>query len=149
MDIRESFLPLLGTWTGLEQQEGSPWAPAAGARASMVFRLDVEATVVVQDYRQVREDGAEFTAHGVLQPVPGASTVQWWLFDSYAQPPVVAVGGWAAGELVLEKTTARGVARHRFRPTGDRLDYDIALRLGEEAAWSPFLSGRYRRVSGH
>jgi hypothetical protein len=149
VDLRESFLPLLGTWTGLEQQEASPWAPAAGARASMVFRLDVAGTVVVQDYRQLREDGAELTAHGVLQGLPGTDTVQWWLFDSYGQPPVVAVGGWADGELVLQKATDDGAARHRFRPAGDRLDYAIAVRLAGAADWSPFLQGRYRRVSGH
>ncbi len=149
MDLRESFLPLLGTWTGLEQQEASPWAPAATARASMVFRLDVAATVVVQDYRQVRSNGGELTAHGVLQGVPGTSSVHWWWFDSYGEPPVVARGGWAMGVLVLEKTTPEGTAEHRFRPTDDRLDYQIRLRLGGAAVWSPFLTGRYRRVSGH
>jgi hypothetical protein len=147
--MKESFLPLLGTWTGLEQQEASPWAPAAGARASMVFRLDVDATVVVQDYRQVRTDGAELTAHGVLQALAGTSTVQWWLFDSYGQPPVVAAGAWTGDELVLEKTTGRGTAQHRFRAAEDRLDYQILLRLGDALGWSPFLTGRYQRVSGH
>ena len=147
--MRASFLPLLGTWTGLEQQHASPWAPASSARASLQFRLDVEATVVVQDYRQVRADGAEFTAHGVYQQVPHADDVQWWLFDSYAEPPVVATGRWADGELALEKTTANGTARHRFRPAGDQLEYEITVRLGDAAAWSPFLTGRYRRVSGH
>ncbi|WP_375423590.1 DUF1579 domain-containing protein [uncultured Friedmanniella sp.] len=149
MDLRTTFLPLLGSWTGLERQEASPWAPAAGTRASIVFRLDVAGTVVVQDYRQVREDGVELTAHGVLQGVPNALTVRWWLFDSYGQPPVAADGGWADGALVLEKTTATGSARHRFRPTADRLDYEIEVRPGGAADWSPFLSGRYRRVSGH
>ncbi len=142
-------MPLLGTWTGLEQQHPSPWSPATTARASLVFRLDVGATVVVQDYRQVRADGPELTAHGVFQALPGSDRLQWWLFDSYAEPPVVATGDWADGELTLEKTTANGTARHRFRPTGDDLGYEITLRLGTATGWAPFLTGRYRRVSGH
>ncbi len=32
----------------------------------ITFRYDVGGTVVVQDYRQVRADGAELTGHGVF-----------------------------------------------------------------------------------
>src|SRR5215210_7462164 len=64
------FLPLLGNWTGLEKQEASPWAPATTARASFVFKLDVAGTVVVQDYRQVRADGAEFLGTACSWPSP-------------------------------------------------------------------------------
>ena len=56
-------------------------------------------SVVVQDYRQVREDGMEFYGHGVF--LAQGDEVWWWFFDSYGEPPVPAVGGWVDGELAL------------------------------------------------
>ena len=53
----------------------------------IVFKLGVQGQAVVQDYRQVRSDGAEFSAHGVLMILDGDSRIGWWLFDSYGQPP--------------------------------------------------------------
>lgn len=143
------FGPLLGTWTGAERQEASPWAPATTTRASMVLRLDVDATVVVQDYRQVRADGGELTGHGVFLAEPGTDRLLWWFFDSFAQVPVPASGGGQRGELVLDKTTASGTARHRFRAAADQLDYEIMLRLTGTREHEPFLTGRYRRLTGH
>ena len=64
--LRELFLPLLGNWTGIEQQAASPVAPATTARAMIVFKLDVGDQVVLQDYRQVRADQVEFSGHGVF-----------------------------------------------------------------------------------
>jgi len=147
--MRDRFLPLLGHWTGLEEQEASPWAPASSARASFVFKLDVAGTVVVQDYRQVRADGGERVGHGVFLAEPGTEQVLWWFFDSYAQPPVPGTGVWQGPELVLETVSAEGRAQHRFRAVDDELDYQILVRLGPVEEWAPFLSGRYRRVSGH
>lgn len=150
MSLRELFWPLLGSWTGTEEQAESPWAPAGAARAMVVFKLDVADRVVLQDYRQVRADGAEFTAHGVfLLTDADRSTVGWWLFDSYGEPPVPATGGWSDGELVLEKSTARGVARHTFAVAADRLTYRIETRLGDAPDFTDFLTGTYARISGH
>ena len=75
-------------------------------------------------------------------------TVSWWLFDSYALPPVPATGGWRDGELVLTKTTERGRAEHRFGLDGDDLTYAIDLTVGDTGP-QPFLRGRYRAISGH
>jgi hypothetical protein len=147
--MAQLFLPLLGTWTGLEKHEASPRAPATSARASFSFKLDVAATVVVQDYRQVRADGAELLGHGVFLAEPGTERVLWWFFDSDAQPPVPAPGAWHGPELVCERVADRGRAQHRFRAVDDRLDYRVLLRLGDTEAWSPFLTGTYRRISGH
>lgn len=134
----------------MEEQAASPWAPATPARAMITFKLDVGDTVVLQDYRQVRADGGEFTGHGVFMSVdPDVDSVRWWFFDSYGQPPEPANGGWQAGELTVSKETPRGVARHRFSVLEDRLRYAIEVRLGDAAAFSPFLTGTYRRISGH
>lgn len=149
MDLREQFWPLLGNWAGMEEQAASRWAPPATTRAMLTFKLDVADRVVVQDYRQVRADGSEFTGHGVFLLDPESEQVLWWLFDSYAQVPVPAAGGWDRGELVLTKTTPRGRAEHRFLVVGDELRYRIQLQLADAAELAPFLSGTYHRISGH
>ena len=147
--MRDQFLPLLGQWTGLEEQEGSRGAAATSARASFVFRLDVAGTVVVQDYRQVRADGGELVGHGVFCAEPGTEQVLWWFFDSNARPPLPATGVWQGPELVLERDSGADHAQHRFRPRGDELDYEVLVHQGPAQEWAPFLRGRYRRMSGH
>ncbi|HEY5821126.1 MAG TPA: DUF1579 domain-containing protein, partial [Propionibacteriaceae bacterium] len=149
VSLREAFWPLLGNWTGVEEQAASPWAPASSARAMVTFKLDVGDAVVVQDYRQVRADGAEFSAHGVFMLDPAGAPILWWLFDSAGQPPAVAEGEWSSSTLTLTKHTPRGAAWHRFTVDGDELAYAIEIQLGEDPVRSRFLTGRYRRISGH
>jgi hypothetical protein len=154
--LRELFLPILGNWTGIEEQAASPWASATSARAMIVFKMDVNDQVVVQDYRQVRADREEFSGHGVFMidsaelKSPGSGTpILWWFFDSYGCPPQAAHGGWQDGELIMQKTTSRGMAEHRFAVADDQLSYRIRLRLEGAEAVEDFLSGTYRRISGH
>jgi hypothetical protein len=154
--LRELFLPMLGNWTGVEQQAASPWAPATTARAMIVFKLDVVDQVVVQDYRQVRADRGEFSGHGVFMidktdetPPAQQMPILWWFFDSEGDPPRPARGGWHDDELILEKITPRGVAEHRFAVVDGQLSYRIRLRLGQATELEDFLSGTYRRISGH
>jgi hypothetical protein len=149
VELDQLFQPLLGNWTGIEEQAASPWAPASQARAMMVLKLDVQGRVVVQDYRQVRADGAEFSGHGVFMGESGTDQVRWWFFDSYGEPPEPAFGRWQHGELVIDKVTPRGTARHQFRVADGQLHYAIDLQLLDADAQSRFLTGRYVRVSGH
>ena len=156
MGLRELFLPLLGNWTGVEQQEASAWGPATTARAMIVFKLDVSDQVVVQDYRQVRADHGEFSGHGVFMidkaegtlPAP-RGPILWWFFGSDGNPPRPARGGWHDDELILEKVTPRGAAEHRFAVVDGQLSYRIRVRRSEAAELQDFLSGTYRRISGH
>jgi hypothetical protein len=156
VELRELFLPVLGNWTGIEQHAARPAAPATTSRAMIVFKLDVRDQVVLQDYRQVRADHAEFTGHGVFmidkaERTPQASEVPilWWFFDSDGDPPQPANGGWQDGELILEKITRRGLAEHRFAVVDGQLNYRIRVSLGKTAELEDFLSGTYRRISGH
>lgn len=143
VDLARRFLPLLGTWTGLERLEAAGATPTT-ARASLALRLDVASTAVVSDYRQVRDDGAEMSAHGVFRAGPGPGQVRWWLFDSAGGPPVVATGGWEEDALVLEQSGRR----HRLRASGDHCEQQVCLR-SSDGSWHPVMSGRYRRMSGH
>ena len=141
MDLAARSLPLLGTWTGLERLSAADGATTT-ARASLVLRLDVGGTAVVADYRSVRADGAELSAHGVLR-VTGPEEVTGWLFDSAGGAPAVLTGRLDDAGLELH---GHG-RRHRLRGAGDTLEQEVA-RSGD-GGWSPRLEGRYRRLSGH
>jgi hypothetical protein len=154
--LRELFLSVLGNWTGVEQHAASPVGPATTARAMIVFKLDVSDQVVLQDYRQVSADHAEFSGHGVfmIDRADGTATasqmpILWWFFDSEGYPPQPARGGWHADELILEKSTPQGIAEHRFAVANALLSYRIRLQLNDAAEPEEFLSGTYRRISGH
>jgi hypothetical protein len=154
--LRELFLPMLGNWTGVEQLAASPLAPATTARAMIVFKLDVVDQVVVHDYRQVRADHAEFSGHGVFMidrtgviSATQQEPILWWFFDSEGYPPQPAHGGWHDGELILEKITPGGTAEHRFAVADGQLSYRIRVRPGQAGELQDFLSGTYRRFSGH
>ncbi|WP_204911045.1 DUF1579 domain-containing protein [Microlunatus spumicola] len=149
MSLAERFWDLLGNWSGVEEQAASPWAPAAGARAALTFKLDLAGTAVLQDYRQVRDDGGELLAHGVfLADEDDPGTELWWLFDSVDHAPEPAHGAWSGRTLSLVRRTLRGTAWHRFDLGDDRLAYAIDVALGDQDP-APFLRGRYERVSGH
>ena len=171
VSLAESFWDLLGNWSGVEELSASPWSDTGTARAAMVFKLDLGGTAVVQDYRQVREDGVEarerqradlsggrggsspltteLLAHGVLLADPAdPAVVLWWLFDSYGQAPEPARGRWTGSTLELARPSPRGRVHHRFELGADVLTYAIDVAPdGQEVA--PFLRGRYARVSGH
>jgi hypothetical protein len=154
--LRELFLPLLGNWTGIERQAASPWAPATTARAMIVFKLDVSDQIVLHDYRQVDADQTEFTGHGVfmidsadVMSPTSRMPILWWFFDSYGYPPEPAHGAWQDGELIMRKNSPRGMAEHRFATAGGQLSYRIRVRIDDAAEWEDFLSGIYRRISGH
>ncbi|WP_091184655.1 hypothetical protein [Microlunatus flavus] len=149
MSVAELLWDLLGNWQGVEEQSASPFAPAATTRAMLTFKQDLAGTAVLQDYRQVRDDGAEFLAHGVFLAGPSSpDAVLWWLFDSAAQAPEPAPGTWAGRHLALVRRSPRGSAHHDFRLDGRRLAYAIDLELADQPR-TPFLRGRYERVSGH
>lgn len=62
--------------------------------------------------------------------------------------PPVARGTWDAGRLALVRTTVRGSAHHLFALEGEQLAYAVDLELTGQPR-TPFLRGRYARVSGH
>jgi hypothetical protein len=154
--LRDLFLPLLGNWTGVEQQAASPGGPATAARAMIVFKLDVGDQVVVQDYRQVSADRAEFSGHGVFMidradpPATAPRTpILWWFFDSEGYPPQPAHGAWSDGELIMHRPMRRGIAEHRFAFADEQLSYLIRVNLDNAAEPEELLRGMYRRFSGH
>ena len=96
MSLRELFWPLLGNWTGVEQLSAG-----GTARTMITFKLDVADHVVLQDYRQVRDNGAELTGHGVFLIDPVTFDLLWWFFDSSGIPPTPLRGLRIGRELVI------------------------------------------------
>ena len=142
----DALKAFVGDWTGTEELAASPWAPASTARAECEYRLALNGFAVIQHYRQQREDGTEFLGHNVFTADPGTGETLWYGFDSYGFPPESAArGSWTGATLTLEKTTARGVARHRLTPDGGTLTHEIDVRMGENGAFTPFLRARYTR----
>jgi len=128
VSLRELFWPLLGNWTGVEQL-----ADAGTARAMITFKLDVADRVVLQDYRQVRADGAELSGHGVFLVDPDTAELLWWFFDSSGTPPTPLRGAWAERTLVL----------------GPQREHRLWLDDGRLRRMAPCLEGTYQRISGH
>ena len=128
MSLRELFWPLLGNWTGVEQL-----ADAGTARAMITFKLDVADRVVLQDYRQVRADGAELSGHGVFLVDPDTAELLWWFFDSSGTPPTPLRGLQSDGQLVL----------------GANQEHRLWLDDGRLRRMAPGLEGTYQRISGH
>ena len=99
------------------------WDPGSTARAMIVFKLDVGDQVVVQDYRQVRADRAEFSGHGVFmidndrgdfsssagRPSFGGSSTPMAIRRSRR----TAAG--TSDELIMQKIDAAGSSRASFR----------------------------------
>jgi hypothetical protein len=49
----------------------------------------------------------------------------------------------------MHKTTPRGMAEHRFAIADGQLSYRIRVQLHDDEELEDFLSGTYRRFSGH
>ena len=148
MDLRGLFGPMLGRWTGAEHQEATPEAPATSTRAMMIIKLDLADTVVLQEYRHVREDGGELAGHGIFQAA-GPEELAWWFFDSNGGPPATALGRWRDDALTLVRPTPTGTAQHLFSVRDD----DLHCRITQQAAGGGepqlLLTARYERISGH
>jgi hypothetical protein len=145
----DALKAFVGDWTGTEELAASAWAPASTARAECDYRLTLNGFALIQQYRQHREDGSEFLGHNVFTADPQTGETLWYGFDSYGFPPESpARGDWTGTTLILEKKTARGVARHRLTPDGDTLTHEIDVRMGEDHEFSPFLRAWYTRKTG-
>jgi hypothetical protein len=99
----------------------------------ITFKLDVADRVVLQDYRQVRDDGGELSGHGVFLLDPLTADLLWWFFDSSGTPP----------------TPLRGLATDGTLVFGSHRQHRLWLDSGSLRRTAPRLEGTYRRISGH
>jgi hypothetical protein len=143
----EALTALVGDWVGKEEVAESPWASASTASARASYRVALHGFAVVQEYRQLREDGTDFLGLNVFTVDPATGETLWYGFDSYGFPPdSPARGRWSGDVLTLEKRTERGVARHRFTVGEGWLRHEIDIRMGDAPEFAEFLRAVYARV---
>ena len=144
----EKLASLVGRWTGITEVFPNPWGPSGPAQGEWTFRLDLGGFNLIHDYREQRENGYRFEAHGVLTVDPASQEVVWFWFDNYGFPPLApARGQWALSTLTLEKATPRGEARSVFGLTGELLTYEVSSRLPGVREFAPVMKGTFRRKS--
>ena len=114
----------------------------------MILKLDLADTVVLQEYRHVREDGGELAGHGIFQAA-GPDEIAWWFFDSNAGPPITALGRWRDDALTVIRPTPTGTAQHEFSVRDDHLHCRITHQGTGGGEAQLFLTARYERISGH
>ncbi|HEX8123730.1 MAG TPA: hypothetical protein VF549_20940 [Solirubrobacteraceae bacterium] len=143
MSLDASLAPLLGSWSGEEQLAATPWTTAGLAAATIEF-TEAPAGAVLQRYRQVRDEQETLAGLGILDLSDGNIRHFWW--DSLGQQPDgPAIGRATDGEIVVERTSARGTNRTRMVVDRDRLVYEVAFAPpGQEP--QVVVSGRYRRA---
>ncbi|KRA70488.1 hypothetical protein ASD89_14130 [Caulobacter sp. Root656] len=134
VEARSRLRRLVGIWDGAGQVHPNPFGPDGPTSGRWTFRMDPDAISLIGDYAEERAGGSRFHGHGVLTIDPERLDVIWFWFDTYGFPPTApARGGWEGDQLILEKTTPRGVGRTLFRVDGDRLMHEASSRLaGEE-----------------
>ena len=134
----------------------------------ITFKLDVADRAVLQDYRQVRDDGAELVGHGVFLADPATAGLLWWFFDSARDPrrtrcvARVPTASWVLGprgehrfwisDDQLRPARAPGILRRAtaasYRPLRPRRESRTALTQTAQVKSSCVALGRVARDSG-
>jgi hypothetical protein len=142
----EKLASLVGRWTGISEVFPNPWGPSGPAEGEWIFHLDLGGFNLIHDYREQRENGYRFEAHGVLTVDPDSQMVVWFWFDNYGFPPLSpARGQWTDSTLTLQKSTARGDARSVFILGDERLTYEVSSRVTGASDFSPVMKGMFHR----
>ena len=100
------------------------------------------------DHGQRRNGKTIFEAHARLTWDVETSQYAMAWFDSFGfVPPSLARGDWIGSDLVLIRTSPRGMARHTFTFTGvDVLATRVENSFDGGATWSVVMTGNYRRM---
>ena len=135
---------LIGRYVGAESMYASTWAPAGRATSTITGAAELGGSLVVQRYTQYRDDTMSFASVGVWMTDPATGEFLYYAFDSAgfpAEPP--ARGGWQNGDVVLERTTARGSSRLVVRSTADGWSWSKAFRAPGARDWSPMQDATF------
>jgi hypothetical protein len=143
LDERLEFL--VGELHGPERMHATQWAPAGTARGRVRGEVDVDGRVLVQHQVQERAGEELFRAVNVFMVDP-AGRVLLYPFDSVGHPPESpAVGSWHDGDLVFERSSARGSARTTYTPTADGYAWSRQFRSPGDDRWQPMIEGTLTR----
>lgn len=146
--LRARLEALEGEWTGEETLHPTPWAPGGRARGHWTFRKDSSGRYLVHDYREEREDGAPFDAHGVLTAAEDGAGYLWFWFDSFGYVPnPPGTGSWDGDALTLIRTSPRGASRSVFTFDSGGFRFDLSFRGADQERFSPVMHGRFRKTA--
>jgi hypothetical protein len=145
-DAHQVLARLEGNWRGDERLQPSPWDPAGGtAQATIENRVALGGFAVVQDYRQTRNDRADFLGHGVFSwdEARAEYVLHWW--DSMGMPPNEFRGPFDGGVFTLICVSPQMRSRAMFdvsQPGRYRFRMDISM---DGRSWQNFMEGDYTR----
>jgi hypothetical protein len=135
---------LIGSFAGTEHMHPSAWAPGGPATSSISATSELDGTLVVQRYVQVRDGSTSFELVAVWMVDPSSDEVLYYGFDTAgfpADPP--ARGTWQESGLVLERTTSRGSSRLTVSPTSTGWSWAKEFRGPDATTWSPVQSATF------
>lgn len=137
-----------GTWTGDEIVADSRWQKGGPATGAVTARVDLGGFFVLQDHVETRDGQVAFAVHAAFTFDEATDEVVLFWFDSYGfVPPSPARGRFVGDELVLERSSPRGRARHTYR-FEDETTYSLVLESAPpEGEFAPVMRGTYRRTS--
>ncbi|KQZ30098.1 MULTISPECIES: DUF1579 family protein [Caulobacter] len=148
VEARSQLRRLVGIWDGAGKVHPNPFGPDGPTSGRWTFRMDPDDISLIGDYAEERPGGHRFHGHGVLTIDPERLDAIWFWFDTYGFPPIApARGRWEGDQLILEKTTPRGVGRTLFRVDGDRLQHEASARLAGEETFRQISSMTLARIS--
>ncbi|WP_315836375.1 DUF1579 family protein [Bradyrhizobium prioriisuperbiae] len=148
MNQHRRLAALSGRFVGTDHVAPTQWGLGGAADAELSASLTLEGFWLTLDHVQRRDGKAIFEAHARITWDTETSDYAMAWFDSYGfVPPALARGDWTGSDLVLIRTSPRGMARHSFRVAGeDGLSTVVENSFDGGASWSLVMAGKYRRV---
>jgi hypothetical protein len=124
----EKLRTFVGSWTGKETMQPSPWDPKGGeATGKLEARLGLDGFFLLTEYTQERDGNVTYRGHGVYgwDAKQGTYTMYW--FDAMGMDPGgPARGKWEGDTLMFEMSHAMGHSRYIYTLRGDgRYDFEI------------------------
>lgn len=140
---------LAGEWRGEETIASTRWGPGGPASAHVSARFDLGRRVLLQDYRQEREDRPSLQVHAVFVAGPEHDQYALYWFDSYGFAPAQpAPGHWDGQRLVFLRSSPRGQTRHVYElPDEDSYRLTLESSFDGGIRWEPVMQGIYRRIA--
>jgi len=141
---------LVGTWTGDEKMNQTPFSAAATAVGRYVHRRDLDGFFLLQDYQQERNGKISYRGHGVFGYDNEKKQYTWYWVDSFGMPPATpSRGQWDGDTLLFENQWGelqRG--RYTYQFSGDDA-FMFRLENTQDGGktWLILMEGNYRKVS--
>jgi len=138
---------LLGRFTGVDHIDPSYSAGELTVPTSSAATSELAGQAVVQRFIE-RRTTAPFEVLNIFMRDRDSGDVLLYSFDSLGYcPDPPARGTPRDGEIVLHRTSPRGMSRTTFASTETGLRWSKEFRLNSDGPWEPVVTGELRRDS--